>query len=137
MRQATRWSILLTIALATLIAILTLMPPVETNMPAGSDKAYHLLAFLALAFPLAAVRPRWSGALFFLYCAFGVVIEIIQPYVGRSRELADLFADMVGIALGIALGFLAQRVVQRLWGDRGRTDEDSSAGSTGLPNRGV
>ncbi len=137
MRQATRWAILLTIALATVIAILTLMPPVETNMPAGSDKAYHLLAFVALAFPLAAVRPRWSGALFVAYCAFGGAIEILQPYVGRSRELADLFADMVGIAMGIVLGFLVRRVVQRLWGERNRTEEDSSAGSTGLPNRGV
>lgn len=110
---ATRWSILLTIALGTAIAILTLMPPSQVDMPSGSDKPSHFIAFLALALPLAIVKPRWGGWLFMLFTAFGAAIEIIQPYVGRSRELADLFADMAGVVCGMALGLLVQRLFPR------------------------
>ncbi len=104
MRQATRWSALLTVVIGTVIAVLTLMPPTEMDMPAGSDKTYHFLAFVALALPLAFVRPRWSGVLFVTYSAYGAVIELVQPFVGRSRELADLLFDMAGIACGMVVG---------------------------------
>jgi len=107
---ATRWSVLLTIALGTAIAILTLMPPSQVDMPPGSDKPSHFIAFIALTLPLAMVRPRWSGWLLLLFTVFGAAIEIIQPYVGRSRELADLVADVAGIACGILLGLLGGHV---------------------------
>lgn len=112
-QRATRWSVLLTVVLAVVIALLTLTPPVQTGMPDGSDKAYHFLAFAALALPLAVVRPRWSGWLFVLHAAFGAAIEIIQPYVGRSRELADLFSDMAGIAFGIVVGIVVHLLIRR------------------------
>jgi VanZ family protein len=35
---------------------------------------------------------------------YGAGIEIIQPYVNRSRDLADFLADGVGILAGSALG---------------------------------
>lgn len=111
---ATRWAILATIALATAIAVLTLMPPTQVDMPSGSDKPAHFIAFLALALPLAVVRPRWSGVLFVVFTAFGAAIEIVQPYVGRSREWADLIADAVGIACGLLLGLMASRMFRTL-----------------------
>lgn len=104
---ATRWSILLTIALATAIAISTLMPPTQVDMPSGSDKPSHFIAFLALALPLGIMRPRWSAVLFLLFTIFGAAIEIIQPHVGRTREVADLIADMAGTACGMVLGLVA------------------------------
>ncbi|MGV8847423.1 VanZ family protein [Tessaracoccus sp.] len=121
MRRATRWSVLLTIALGAVIAILTLMPPTEVDIPAGSDKSYHALAFAALALPLATVRPRWSAVWFVLFTAYGAAIEIIQPYVGRSREFADLLADMSGIGCALVVGFL----LNRLHHTKPRTSEDS------------
>ncbi len=111
---ATRWSILLTIVLGTAIGILTLMPPTQMDMPSGSDKPSHFIAFMALALPLAIVRPRWSGVMFVIFATFGAAIEIIQPYVGRSRELADLIADMAGIVCGMLLGLLAGRMFPAL-----------------------
>lgn len=110
MGQATRWATVLTVGLAALIAFLTLRPPIETGMPAGSDKIYHFVAFAALSFPLAVVRPRWSTFLLVLFTAYGAAIEIIQPYVGRSGEWADLLADVTGIAGGIAAGFLIRHL---------------------------
>lgn len=113
MRRATRWAVLLTIALGAIVAILTLMPPTGMDMPAGSDKSYHFLAFAALALPLAVVRPRWGAVLFVVFSAYGAAIEIIQPYVGRSRELADLLADMAGIGCAMMLGLLLHRMRSR------------------------
>ncbi len=111
---ATRWSIVLTIVISAAIATLTLRPPTTMDLPSGSDKLSHFGAFTALALPLALVRPRWSGWLFLLFSAFGAAIEIIQPYVGRTREVADLIADMSGIACGMALGLLIGRVLPGL-----------------------
>ena len=130
MIRVTRVSIVVTIALAAVIAVLTLMPPNQVEMPSGSDKTYHFLAFAALALPLAAVRPRWSVALFLVYSAFGGTIEIIQPLVGRSRELADLVADMAGIAVGMALGFLVHLLFRRRGGGRPSTGDESLAGTS-------
>lgn len=104
-------SVVLTGITALVIAILTLMPPPETDAPPGPDKLYHLVAFLFLALPLAIIRPRWNLWLFVLFTAFGAAIEVIQPYVGRSRELADLVADMAGIAVAMVAGFAIRRVV--------------------------
>ena len=92
MHHATRWAMLLTIALAVVIAALTLTPPMPVEMPVGSDKSHHFIAFVALALPLATIRPRWSAVLFVVFSAYGAAIEVIQPFVGRSRELADLAA---------------------------------------------
>lgn len=110
----TRWAMVATLALAGAIAILTLMPPTQVDMPSGSDKPAHFIAFLALALPLAVVRPRWSGVLLLVFTAFGAAIEMLQPYVGRSRESADLIADVAGIACGMLLGLMAGRMFPAL-----------------------
>lgn len=119
-----RWALMLTIVLGSAISISTLMPVTPVEMPSGSDKLFHFVAFLALAFPLAVVRPRWSGWLFMAFSAFGGAIELIQPFVGRSRELADLFADMAGVACGMALGLLVGRVFPGLSGPASQGDEN-------------
>lgn len=131
-QQATRWAILLTIALAAVIAVLTLMPPSQVEMPGGSDKTYHFMAFVALALPLAAVRPRWGVVLFVVFSGFGAAIEVIQPYFGRSREAADLVADMSGLATGMVLGFLIHRLVRTLWTRWQRTARGPGAEPSGL-----
>lgn len=118
-----RLAIVLTIVLGSVIAISTLMPLTPVAMPSGSDKVFHLAAFVALAFPLAVVRPRWSGLLFLAFSAFGGAIELLQPYVGRSRELADLIADMIGVTCGMGLGMLVGRVFPGLSGQSARADE--------------
>ncbi|MDO5736483.1 MAG: VanZ family protein [Propionibacteriaceae bacterium] len=128
MRQATRWAMVMTVVLAAVIAFLTLRPPIETGMPAGSDKLYHFIAFAALSFPLALVRPRWSAGLLVLFTAYGAAIEIIQPYMGRSGEWADLLADVTGILGGIAAGLLIRHLLQQKRG--GRQSAGGMPGST-------
>ncbi|QJF51869.1 VanZ family protein [Roseobacter ponti] len=95
-----------TLAVGVLIGYFTLTP---VNMPQGmpvSDKFWHVVAFAALTFPAALIYRRacrWVAPLALLY---GVVIELIQPHVGRSGELADVYADAFGALLGLALGMI-------------------------------
>lgn len=41
-----------------------------------------------------------------LAAAFGGAIELLQPFVGRSRDLADWYADLKGIGAAAVLGSL-------------------------------
>lgn len=101
-----------TIAIALLIAFLTLTP--TPHLPNGNfhwDKLAHMLAFMVLVFPTAALWPRVAAWIGVLAVAYGGAIEIIQPFTGRSAELADLVADGIGVALGIILGTMLRRFV--------------------------
>lgn len=89
--------------LAVVIAVLTLGPAPQSGVP-GSDKLHHLLAFAVLAFPLPAARPRLAPWVLLAIIGYGGLIELIQPYVGRQAEWADLAADAAGGAIGAAAG---------------------------------
>ncbi len=103
----------LSLLVAAVIAVLTLTPipapplgPVE-----NSDKVYHVLAFAGLAFPVAFLRPGWMLVALPIQAAFGGLIEIIQPFVGRDCSLADWIADLIGLGLGVVIGRAAAAVV--------------------------
>jgi VanZ family protein len=98
--------------IVTLALTVAMLWPMEAPPPApeGSDKLVHLVAFAALAFPLArtgrfGLLPVLIGA-----SAFGGAIELIQPSFNRSADVNDWVADVVGVALGIGLGLLYRRL---------------------------
>ena len=98
----------------TLTLSVAMLWPLEAPPPApeGSDKLVHLVAFAALAFPLArtgriGLLPVLVGA-----SAFGGAIELIQPSFNRSADVNDWVADMVGVILGIGFGLLYRRLRQ-------------------------
>ena len=66
------------------------------------DKIKHAIAYFSLtALGLAAChRLGWSKYLIFIIFAMGVIIEMTQPFVGRSASIDDLIANSIGIALG-------------------------------------
>ena len=97
-----------TAVLAAVIAVLTLTQLLgpQSGVP-GSDKAHHLLAFAALAFPLSAARPRLAPWVVLGAVSYGGLVEIIQPYAGRHAEWGDLVADAGGAILGSVAGAAA------------------------------
>jgi VanZ family protein len=102
--------ILATVALAALL-LAAMLWPIDRPPPApgGGDKLVHLVAFAALAFPLARSGRVGPAHVLVAASAFGGLIELLQPSFGRSAELGDWVADIVGVAVGIGAG----RVVRR------------------------
>jgi VanZ family protein len=103
--------LLLSLGLAATVAALTLMP--QASMPAGPqgvDKLYHMVAFAALIFPTAMLRPKSCLRFGCLAILYGGIIEAIQPIFGRSADMSDFWADGLGVAMGIFLGLAARRI---------------------------
>ncbi len=99
----------LTALIAVVIAFGTLSPPGEGSGLPFTDKQLHFAAFAALVFPLGCVRPSWIIWLVPLAIAYGGMIEVIQPFVGRSGDWDDLLADAAGSVTGVVPGLLIQR----------------------------
>lgn len=68
----------------------------------GLDKLGHAALFLPAGY-LGGLLPLWSlGGL----VSFGGVTELAQHFVpGRSPEVLDVVADLVGAAIGVALAW--------------------------------
>lgn len=96
----------LTAALAAVIAVLTLLPLAAPPLASdGGDKVYHFVAFAGLMLPVAVLQPRALVWMIPAALLFGAGIEIIQPYVNRSRDLADFMADGAGVIAGSVCGW--------------------------------
>lgn len=105
-------AIWLTVGLSITIAALTLIPlNVPKGVP-GTDKFHHVLAFAALTLPCAALYPKALLKVMLAAALYGSAIEIIQPFVGRSGEVADFIADIVGIIFGALLGLILNFVLK-------------------------
>lgn len=107
--RAPRWAILLTVVIALALCIATLSPGMPAIGPRGSDKWQHFVGFALLVLPLGYARPDWGLRILMGAAAFGGLIELVQPNVGRAAEWADLAADIAGASAGI----LAMRLLRR------------------------
>jgi hypothetical protein len=98
--------------IVTLTLSVAMLWPLEAPPPApeGSDKLVHLVAFAALAFPLARTGRYGLLPVFIGASAFGGASELIQPSFNRSADVNDWIADVVGVVLGIGLGLLYRRL---------------------------
>lgn len=108
------------LTLAPLPAILMIIPTgfdkldhllitIVLTVPAGSDKLGHMLVFAGLTVPLATVNPRLVLPLVPAAIAYGGMIEILQPLVGRNAEWADFAANIAGALAGAGLGVVIGR----------------------------
>ncbi len=105
-----RLALFLTALVALGIAWATLSPPgPEPSSLPLTDKQLHALAFAVLILPITVANLRVALPLAPVALAYGGLIELIQPLVGRSGEWADLFADGIGILAGLALGWILRR----------------------------
>ena len=101
--------------IVTLTLTVAMLWPLEAPPPApeGSNKLVHVIAFAALAFPLARTSRFGLLPVFIGASAFGGAIELIQPSFNRSADFNDWIADVAGVALGIGCGLLYRRIRRR------------------------
>jgi len=86
------------------------------------DKAQHFTAYFGLALLATLGWGRSIRARFILagVLALGGSLEILQAFVGRDAEWADMGANTLGAVTGLGLGFLllqAARLVDAKRGD--------------------
>ena len=96
----------------TSVLTVALLWPIHQPLPASdyTDKLVHLIAFAALAFPLARTGRIGLIPVFVGASVFGGVIELIQPSFGRSADMQDWIADIAGVGLGIAFALLYRKL---------------------------
>ena len=107
-----------TVVLALLIVWGTLTPqvlPRTNSLPI--DKLLHAGSFALYVLPSALFYPRALWAVLACGVLLGGGIELVQPLVGRSRDMADFLADIIGLAIGLGIG----RVCARVFGLRSRS----------------
>ena len=84
----------LTLIVTTVLTVAMLWPIHQPPpAPEGSDKVVHLIAFAALAFPLARTGRIGLIPVFVGANVFGGLIEVIQPSFGRSADMQDWIAE--------------------------------------------
>ena len=109
----------ITLIIGVSIAALTLLPiDLPPNSVPGSDKVHHLIAFAAFTFPCALIYRRAVRWVLPFALIFGVLIELIQPYVGRHGEITDFYADALGALLGLVMGLIANVLIMQPFGRR-------------------
>jgi len=99
----------ITVFLLIVITALSLYPLPELPAVPGKDKTLHLLAYAVLAFPVSFARPNAHIRIIIFFLLWSGMIEFVQPYVNRSREVEDLLANTIGLFLGYITGRLLDR----------------------------
>lgn len=96
-------------ALATILVVctLSLLPqPPQPFVFSGADLLEHFAAWAlvsclcALGFLTRPIKHSHSIGLLLVLILAGGLIEILQPYLGRHRDILDFFANTAGILLG-------------------------------------
>jgi VanZ family protein len=98
--------------IVTIVLTVAMLWPINQPPPAPNsiDKLVHLIAFAALAFPLARTGRFGFIPVFVGASTFGGIIEVLQPSFGRSADVHDWFADIAGVGLGICFALLYRKL---------------------------
>jgi VanZ family protein len=99
------------------VTVLSVVPAPQMS-GLESDKLSHFIAYsvltLLLVLSLSGSRglPRGFWVALVLVLLYGVLIEVLQHYIGRQFDLNDMVANAVGVALGAGTGLLARRLLR-------------------------
>ncbi len=109
---------LLTLIIAALLCVAigigTLLPTGALPAAPGSDKMQHFGAFALVAALITLLRAGWIVPVALILMVYGGLIELIQPYVGRSREFGDFIAGSLGVLAGSVSALLVHQLASRL-----------------------
>jgi VanZ family protein len=92
------------------VTIISLLPedsrPIQTlSLVPFGDKVHHALSYAVLGFiPVLREKRRTAAVLVAAGITLGWVIEVLQGYTGRTPDVADGIADLMGITVGVLIG---------------------------------
>ena len=96
-----------------LITVLSLMPPKSELQIPTNDKVGHFLAYAVFSLNICLLFPQVSKKMVLLLLAvigYGILLEFLQGFVGRSTSFYDFLANTTGVSIGFGLYlFLAWR----------------------------
>jgi VanZ family protein len=107
-----KWKIY-TFLIFILITILSLYPLQERPSIPGSDKIHHLIAYSALTIGVGVKRPSNYLLIIIFFSFYSGLIEIIQPYVNRFRDIEDFLFNNLGILIGLILGIVIDKILNK------------------------
>ena len=96
-----------------IITLLSLYPLQEQPNIPGSDKIHHLIAYSALSIGVGLRRPSNYVLIIIFFSFYSGLIEIIQPYVNRFREIEDFLFNNLGILIGLTLGIFINKIINK------------------------
>ena len=102
-----------TFLILIIITFLSLYPLKEQPSIPGTDKIHHLIAYSALAIGVGLRRPSNYVLIIILFSFYSGLIEIIQPYVNRFREIEDFLFNNLGILIGLTLGVMINKTFNK------------------------
>lgn len=112
MRRRKSAIILLAVYWPALFILSHIPVPVKVREAGVSDKMLHFLAYLILVSLFWVIlnpdrRVRWRKpsvwVVLLIMLTYGIIDEVLQGFVGRSYDVMDLAADMVGTFAGLIL----------------------------------
>ena len=102
-----------TILIFVIITFLSLYPLKEQTSIPGSDKIHHLIAYSALSIGVGLRKPSNYLLIIVFFSFYSGLIEIIQPYVNRFREIEDFLFNNLGIFIGLTLGIVINKILNK------------------------
>ena len=112
-----------------LVAALSLVPSASLPPTSIGDKVEHVIAYGVLGLLGAAGSTRGVTRVILGLVAFGIAIELLQTFSpGRSPDLLDVVADIVGSGLGCGAAIALRRMT---W----LSIDKATAGATPCPAR--
>jgi len=106
------WKIYTTL-IFIIITFLSLYPLKEQPSIPGSDKIHHLIAYAALSIGVGLRRPSNYLLIIVFFSFYSGLIEIVQPYVNRFREIEDFLFNNLGIFIGLTLGIVINKILNK------------------------
>lgn len=114
LRLSHRYGVVISVLFLCAITVLSFIPVTQEPPMNGVDKIEHFIAYAALTFPIAlSYHPRYKS-IFWCACIWGMMIEIIQPYVGRQADTIDAVINAIGAGLGIFIAHKAFTVLDKV-----------------------
>ena len=97
------------------ITIISLLPP-RTNLEIPTnDKVGHLIAYAVFSLNICLLFPQVSKKLVLLLVAvicYGILLEFLQGFVGRSTSFYDFLANTIGVIIGFGIYILVRKSFQ-------------------------